>query len=794
MFSNYFKVAMRVMFRNKTFSAINVAGLALGITGALLLFLWIKHEFSYEQFHADKDRLYMAWNRSIENGHINCWSTTPRVLAPTLEKEFSPIENAVSYAQWGEVHLFTIGDTRLLKTSGIFTDPAFLTMFTLPLLKGDPAKALEDPNGIVLTESFSRQLFGDKEAFGETLTISQSGYSFEFVVTGVLQDLPSNTDFDFEYLISFRFLENVGEKDTFWGNNSVTTLVKLQAGADLTSVNDQIKDVEKKHYADGQHIEIFLYPLTKMRLYSRFESGVAVGGRIEVMRMLGILGVCLIAIACINFINLSTARAHRRAKEVAVRKVTGAIRFSLVTQFLCESILIAMGAGLLAIIAAYLLLPFFNTLVHQNLTLDFRNLNFWVWATAFIVVVGLLAGCYPALYLSSFRPAGILKGASLSVSGRNILRTLLVVFQFGFAVTLIVSAIIIRKQINYVQNRDAGYSRDNLVYMPITGDLGKNFSAFKNELLQSRVGLSITQTSAPITEQWSSTGGIRWRGKDPQDRTDFERYFHDGNATGTFGLNVVLGRDMDIQRFPFDSSAALLNETALKAMGFKTPVGEIIKDDDREYHVIGVVKDFILTSPYQKVEPIILFSGFKLRNAFNVAYLKLNPSNPIQDNIKVLSDLSIKYNPDYPFEYHFADAVYQRKFDDMKTTLKITTVFTSVAIFIACLGLLGLSTYMTEARVKEIGIRKVLGGSILSITRLLGSASLKPILLSIVFFIPASWFVMNWWLKSFAVRIQLDAWIFLTAAMVMLLIAMLTVGLNTIKAASANPVDSLRNE
>lgn len=793
MLSNYFKVALRVMFRNKTFSAISVSGLTLGITGALLLFLWIKHEFSYDQFHVDKDNLYMAWNRATENGQINCWPTTPRVLAPTLEKEFASVEKAVSYADWGSTHLFTVGEKRLLKTSGIFTDPAFLSMFSFPLIKGDSKNALEGPKAIVLTEDFARQLFGDKEPLGESITIGQDGYNFEFTVTGILKDLPANTSFKFEYLISFQFLESLGEKDTFWGNNSVATLVKLKDGSDLLSVNDQIKDIEKKNYADGQHIEIFLHPMTQMHLYSRFENGVVAGGRIEVMRLLAMLGVCLVVIACINFINLSTARAQRRAKEVAIRKVTGAHRYSLVMQFICESVLIAFSAGLIAIFSVYFLLPVFNSLIDQRLSLDFENITVWLWIFGLIITVGLLAGSYPALFLSSFRPVAILKGVSLNPGSRHILRTLLVVFQFGFAVTLIVSSIVIRKQINYVQNRDAGYSRDHLIYMPLTGDLNKNFMAFRNEIMQETIASSITKTSAPITEQWSSTGGIHWRGKNPEDRTDFERIYVDENFVTTSGLTLLQGRDMNLQQFPTDSTAALVNETALKIMGFDTPIGEVIQDNGRDWHVIGVVKDFVFTSPYQKVEPIVLFGG-KPKWAFNVIYLKLNPDKPIRENLSSLANLSNKYNPDYPFEYHFADIAYQQKFDDMQTTLKISTLFTSIAIFIACLGLLGLTTFMTEARVKEIGIRKVMGGTVLGITRLLSFAALKPILIAIVLFTPLAWLSINWWLQSFAYSVSLDVWIFLYAAFSLLLIALLTIGTQTIRAAKANPVNSLRSE
>ncbi len=792
MLSNYFKVAWRVMLRTKSFSSINIFGLALGMTGALLLFLWIHHEFSYDQFHQNKDRLYMAWNRATENGQINCWSYTPRVLAPTLKEEFAQVEQSVSFAQWGEQHLFTVGDTRLTKTSGVFTDAAFLTMFSFPLLQGDPIRALTAPNSIVLTEDFARQLFGDKNAFGETLSISQSGYTFEFVVSGILQTLPPNSDFHFEYLIPFAFIESISEKDTNWSNNSVATWVLLTEGTRREDANAKLKDVVRAHSANGQHIDIFLHPLTHMRLHSRFENGVQAGGRIDIIRMLGILGICLLCIAVINFVNLSTARAQRRAKEVAVRKVTGAVRATLALQFIAEAILLTAIAGATSLAAAWLLLPAFSALVHETIALPVQMPDFWLAFFAFVLTTGLLAGSYPALYLSAFKPVKILKGLRLA-SSRSALRNTLVVLQFGFAVSLIVSAIVIRRQIIFVQNRDAGYSRDWLIHLPISGDLAKNFNAFHHDLVQQNLVTAVTKTSAPITEQWSSTTDMNWRGKKPDDRTDFERIYADHQPVTTFGLTLVKGRDLNLQQFASDSTAALVNETAWRIMGFENPLGETITDNGRDWHIVGVVKDFVFTSPYQKVEPIIIFGG-KARWALQVAYLKLNPQMPVTDHLDKLQQLTSKHNPEYPFEYHFADVEYERKFDNLRTTLIITTVFTTAAIAIACLGLLGLATYMTEARVKEIGIRKVLGGSVVSITQLLSFGALKPIVIAVMLFAPGAWFGIEWWLQSFAYRISVDLWTFVWAALAILSLALLTISTQTIRAALANPVESLRSE
>ena len=552
MLSSHFRVSLRVLVRNKTFSAINISGLVLGMTGALLLFLWIRHESSFEQFHSNKDKLFMAWNRATENGQLNCWPTTPRILAPTLQKEYASVETAFSYAQWGSTHLFIVDDKRMLKTSGVFTDPGFLTALSFPLLRGNPRSALSNPNAIVLTERFARQLFGDKDAFGESVTIAQSGYPFEFTVSGILEDLPSNTEFDFEYLIPFQFLESLGEKNDFWGNNSVATLVQLKEGADVNSFNNEIRDIVKKHYAGGQHIEMFLYPLTKMRLYSRFDNGVPAGGRIETVRLLAILGVFLIAIACINFINLCTARAQRRAKEVAIRKVTGAFRTSLIAQFLCESMMITIVAGVIALGASYYLLPMFSSMVGQDISFTLSDPAFWILFCAFIIGVGLLAGSYPAFYLSGFQSVPILKGLKVKLSGGNAVRSVLVVFQFGFALMLVASALVVSRQIDFVQNRDAGYSSDLLIHMPLSADFVKNFEGFRHELLQTGAATSITKMSAPITEQWSGTTEMSWPKKDPLNKTDIQRIYVDENVVKTAGLTLLEGRDMDLSRFPND--------------------------------------------------------------------------------------------------------------------------------------------------------------------------------------------------------------------------------------------------
>ncbi len=792
MFANYTKIAFRVMARSKVYAAINISGLALGSAAALLLFLWVHFEFSFEQFHPNKDRLFIAWNRAVENGQVSCWSTTPRILAPTLEKEFPDVEHAVSYAQWGSTQRFKVGDKNLLRTTGIYTDPAFLQMLDFPLIKGDPKTVMQEPASIVLTEDFAYELFGNKEPLGETVTVSEDVYSFDLTVTGVLKKLPRNTTFQFEYIIPFSFPESAGAVDYFWGNNSVTTVVLAKEGADVERLNEAIRDIEKKHYKDGQHIEIFLHPLLKHRLYSSFENGVEAGGRIDQVKVVIILAVCLVLIGCINFINLSTARAQKRAKEISVRKVTGAVRWSLIFQFVTESVILCAIAALLSVGIAYLILPQFGLALHEQFSFQQIPLSFWGYFAAAVLAVGVIAGFYPAFYLSSLGSVRILTAHSRGKANR-LLRSGLVVVQFGIAILLIVGSTVVYRQSHFLRTMDPGYDIERLVYMPITGDLIKNFTAFKTDLLSQDVAQSVTRMSAPFTEQWSGTTEMQWAGKNPEERVDIQRVFIDEEITETASLTLIAGRDLDLDKFPSDSNSVLINETTWRLTNFENPIGETITDSGRDWKIVGVVKDFVFETPFMKKAPVVLF-GCRLSGALTSIYIRLDNEKPILEIIDRLETLHRKYNPDYPFEFHFADAAYAQKFETLESTKTMSAAATALAIFIACIGLLGLATYMIEVRRKEIGIRKVLGGSVYSIIRLLSFTSLKPITVSVLVFAPLSWIVMETWLSSFPYRTDLELSILFLAVVLLLLIAFLTVTLQTAKAALDNPVNSLRSE
>ncbi|HTF21761.1 MAG TPA: ABC transporter permease [Chryseolinea sp.] len=793
MIFNYLTIAWRIMRRNTGYTVINILGLALGMTGALLLGLWVTNELSFDQFHQDGDRVHIVWNREKQQGgDVSCWSATPRVLATTLQSDYSAVEQAVSYADYNDSYLFTVGDRHILKNTANFVDPGFLSVLSFPLIRGDVNTALADPNSIVLTESFARQLFGEHEAFGGEITMAQGEYKIPFTVKGILKDLPSNTDFHFDFLLPFSFIEKNFGRETNWSNNSVITLVKVKGGVSAESLGEQIRDLKKKNLK-GEETELFLYALERNHLYSQFENGVPSGGRIEIVRMIGLLALILVLIACINFINLSTARASKRTKEIAVRKVTGAFRGALVLQFLCESILVALLAGIISLGAVYFLLPAFNTLIQQSLRVELTSMAFWLFLGITVLIVGLLAGGYPALYLSSLSPINIFKGGWLEL-GRNRIRSVLVVLQFGFALTLIVSTFVVFKQTKFLQQRNIGYDRANLIYQYLTGKLSVNFPAYREALLSTGFVTSVTCTSSPITQRMSNTSGMKWRGKDPGNNTVIERFAVDQHLSETMGVQIVQGRDLDLVKFPSDSTGALINEAAARVMKLDNPIGEIIEDSGQPWHIVGVVKDFVFTSPYRRVEPIVMQGAKVGAHMAGVVHLRLNGRRSIREAIDAISRVAIKHNPDYPFEYQFVDEEYARKFANEETTLAITTIFSGLAIFIGCLGLLGLSTYLIEARMKEIGIRKVLGGTTVSIVRLLTHHSLRPIVWAIVLFSPLAWWAMHWWLQSYEYRIHITWWIIPMAALLLLLMAMTTITFQIYKAANINPTATLKAE
>jgi ABC-type antimicrobial peptide transport system permease subunit len=744
------------------------------------------HEVSYDSFHENKDRIYEAWNKVDRKGTINVWNTTPKVLARTLQKDFPEVDQ-VTRVNWNSYLLFAVGDKKL-KSQGIMVDSNFLQVFSFPLVKGQPQSVLQDVHSIVLTEKLAKKLFGDEDPMGKLVRLENTD---NFTVTGIIKNPPTNTRFEFEYLLSWKYLRHDGGDDEYWGNNSTRTYVMLKKNATLASINPKLSKLRERYDKEDPEGGFFLYPISRWHLYSNFEGGKETGGLIDLIRMFAIIAAFILLIACINFMNLSTARSEKRSREVGIRKVSGALKRSLVMQFLGESVLISFFAAVLALLIVELSLPAFNQLTNKQLSIPFSEPYFWLIMAGFVLFTGMIAGSYPAFFLSSFKPVRVLKGLFVPAKTLVTPRKILVISQFAFAIFLIISTIVIRRQIQHAQERQSGYNKNNLVFHAMTGDVEKNYLLIKNELLSSGTATSVTKTSAPLTEGWSNTWGMEWPGKDPSDKTIFDRFYADDGIVTTAGMQLVMGRDFDLDTYPTDSTAVIINESALKHMKLQQPLGAILKDNGKDWHVIGVIKDFVLQSPYYPTVPMFICGA---KGWFSTVHVRFNNARPTDKNLDAMERIFKKYNPAFPFEYKFIDEAYARKFDDQKRTATLASLFAVLAIFISCLGLFGLAAYMAEARIKEIGVRKVLGASVSNIVTLLSKDFLKLVVIALLIASPVAWYIMYKWLQEFPYRISIGWWIFVAAGIIALLIALLTVCYQAIKAALGNPVRALRSE
>ncbi|PWG78496.1 ABC transporter permease [Pararcticibacter amylolyticus] len=789
MIRNYLKAAWRNLLKNKSFSFINILGLAIGMASAILIFLWIYNQVSHDRFHEKTDRIFVMNNRDHFSGNMWAWSSTPKIMGPTLKQDYPEVEE---FARTNNCNFFfTLGEKKM-QAEGLFTDPGFFKMFSFPLIKGNISDALSSTNKIVLTEKFAGKLFGDEDPIGKTVKIDSAHY---MVVSGILKDFPNNTIFRGEYLLPWLYMKKLGWDDQFWGNNSIRTFILLKQGVNQQGFDKKIKNITINHSSkagETSTTEVFTQNLGDSWLYSKPVNGYYTSGRIEMVRLFTIVAGFILLIACINFMNLSTARSEKRAREVGIRKVVGAPRIHLIIQFISESILLSFIAGIVALILVLVSLKGYNQLVGIELSLDFSSPGFWLVFILFILFTGILAGSYPAFFLSSFKPVKVLKGTFKKVQAAINPRKVLVVLQFTFAVILIICTIIVKHQINFALSRDSGYSRDQLVYSYLQGETEKNYLLIRNELLSSGAAVSVSKNMSPITQRYSDGWGYEWQDCTEQDKKiDFIRMSADADFTRTMGVKLIEGRDIDIYKYATDSNAMLINETALKLMRIKNPVGQIIKGDGGTWHIIGVIKDFIFESPYAKVNPLFVLGP---KSWFNVMHYKLNPAKTTEESLRIAGEIFKKYNPEYPFQYTFTDDSYAEKFKEEQRTGTLASLFAGLTIFISCLGLFGLAAYMAENRTKEIGIRKVLGASIYSITSLLSIDFLKLVVLSFLIASPVAWYAMNLWLKNYDYRIEIEWWTFVLASMLTILIALGTVSFQAIRAAMTKPVRSLRTE
>ena len=786
MLKNYWKIAVRNLLRNKTFSFINIAGLAVGMASAILIILWIQHEWSYDRFYAKGDRLYELMTSNIADGKLRTVVYCPEIMGPAVERDLPEVES-VTRLGWNNTTLFNYKE-KTIKAHGASADPALLTMFSFPLVEGDPATALNDAHSLVVTQDMARKLFGTEEPMGKTVRIDNQQY---FTVTGVAKNLPDNSQINFEFLSSYLFRSSMHYVDSDWTDVNVRTFVLLKPHAPLAAVNKRLMGMIPAYSNHKASNEAFLYPLDRVYLYGGFVNGKPSGGRIATVRIFGISALLILLIACINFMNLSTARSEKRAREVGVRKVVGARKGALVLQFLMESLLMAAISGGMALLIVELSLPAFSQLTGKQLYLSYGNIYLWLSGLVFVMVTGLLAGSYPAFFLSAFQPVAVLKGTFKKVHALITPRKVLVITQFTVAILFIVCTLIIDRQVQYAEGRNVGYDRQNLIYIPMEGEIPSHYPAIRDELLRSGSVLAMSQTLSPLTEMWSAGSGLRWKGMDPNAHVGFVRSATDGGIVKAAGLRLVVGRDIDVRQYPSDSTACLINESAAKAMGMPQVLGQDIFDDPDTWHVVGVINDFILQSPYEPVKPMIIKGPKYYRGTL---HLKMSGTQPTAQNLATIEKVLKQYNPAFPFEYHFLDEEYAKKFGDERLTGNLSGLFTLLTIFISCLGLFGLATYMAESRTKEIGIRKVLGASVSRIAMSLSSGFLRLVLISILIATPVAWWLMHRWLGGYSYRIPISGWFFVLAGAGALGIALLTVSWQAVRAALANPVRSLRSE
>jgi len=792
MIKNFFKIAYRNLIRNKGFSFLNITGLAIGMASAILIILWIQNELGFDGFHVNKDRIYQVWSRATYNGQIGTSNTIPAPAAQAIKKDIPEVERVVRAKRVRNL-LISVGEKKLTPSGGI-VDTGFFQVFTYTMLKGNPKTALTDAHSIVLTQQTAQALFGNEDPIGKTLMVENKD---NFVVTGVLKNMPYNTKFFFDYFIPWDYIKVDKAQDLGWNDNSDPTFVMLKKDASFASASAKIK-LLKQHYSDEakqMHWEYFLYPMERWRLHSSFTNGLEDdNGRSKTVNLFGVIAAFILLIACINFMNLSTARSEKRAKEVGIRKVVGARRTSLISQFIAESVFMALLAGIIAVVIVLFSLPTYNNFTQNELSINFGSWYTWLSFFGFVLFTGVLAGSYPAFFLSAFQPVKVLKGTFKKINALVTPRKTLVVIQFTFAIVLIICTIVIKQQIDYARDRETGYNRDHLVYHFMTGDIPKNYTLIKNELLATGVATSVTKTNSPLTERWSDGWGQMWEGKDPNDRTSFDRYLADEGLGKTAGLQFIRGRDFDLKQFPTDSSGVIINESALKIMKFKDPIGKKVSDLGVDWHIVGVIKDFILTNPYEPTRPILICGAKSSFMTFNTVQMKLNGKNSTAYNLKMAAEIFKKYNPRYPFNYKFIDEEYAKKFDDEQRLGTLAALFAGLTIFISCLGLFGLAAYMAENRVKEIGVRKVLGASVVGIATLLSKELIALVVISFAIASPIAYWGMHKWLMNYSYRVGISWWIFAWAGVLSLMIALATVSYQSVKAALMNPMKNLRTE
>ncbi len=789
MVKNYLKTAWRNITRTIGYSILNVTGLAIGMAVALLIGLWVYEQYSFDKFLPEYQSVYRVQRNFNSNGDTLTFQTTSLKLADALRTQIPEIEY-VAESDWTGNHGLIVGDKKLY-VNGAISGTDIFKIFQYSFIKGNANTAFKDPYSIVLTQSLAKSLFGNENAINKLVRVDNA---HDLKVTGVIKDVPANASFSFKYIVpsSYSYAVNPQiKKDglSSFGNNNLQIFVKLKPGVNYAQVAPKIRNIE--HTEEGNinamSSYVTLQPMERWHLYSNYVNGKDTEGFLTYVRMFSIIGLLVLIIACINFINLTTARSEKRAKEVGVRKAIGSQRKDLIIQFLIEAFLLTTIAFIFSILIARLALPAFNTLTETYTIIPFGNIYFWLIMLGCLFITALLAGSRPAFYLSSFNPVKVLKG-TIQAGKSSLSRTVLVVIQFSCSIALIISTVIIYQQIQYAKNRPTGYSLNRLLTTSMNDDLYKNFTALKNELAQKGIVSSITTATSPATDVWWHSDVDQWPGKNPGETVEMGTIFVSEDYFKTIGMTMREGRNFSSGN---DSTSVIFNEAAIKRLRLKNPVGKKITWQDKQFTIAGVVKDALMISPFKAADPTMFYIQ---PNAQGSIMYRLSQNIKTQDAIIQLTAIFNKYDPAYPYDYSFSDEQYASKFNLEQLIGKLAGLFAALAILISCLGLFGLAAYVAEQRKKEIGIRKVLGASVQQVWLLLSKDFIVLVLISCLIAAPISYYFLHNWLMNYDYRIGIGAGVFVLSGLIALLITIITVSFQSIKAAITNPVKSLRTE
>ncbi|HLZ90035.1 MAG TPA: ABC transporter permease [Puia sp.] len=791
MLRNYFKTTFRGLWKNKTYGFLNIAGLAIGITSAAFIFLWIEDETTFNHNFAKRNLLYHIMQNEKSDRGVFTNGSTPGPLAAALKAEIPGVRNS-GRLSWAMDELAVVGD-KSIKQNGIYADPSVLSMYTLLFVRGDAASAFQQVQSVIISESMARRFFGEENPIGKTITMTANqGYSVDglYTVTGVFKDLPANCYYHFQWVSPYEAWENANPWVKPWDNAMAETIVELDPTASPVAIDKQLTHYLGTKLAGAKNA-LFLFSMNDWHLRANFENGVQTGGTIRYVRLFSLIAIAILLIACINFMNLATARSDQRAKEVGVLKVMGAGRGRLIGKFISEALVLAFLAVGLAIGLLYLLLPAYNALVNKQLSIHLFQFPHWSALLAIAVASGLVAGSYPAFYLSSFNPVFVLKGLKIKTSGNAVfIRKGLVIMQFTASVILIICTVIVYQQVEHIRNRNLGYNMNKLVYMDLQGNMKKDFEVIKNKLLATGYVENAATSLHDALHVYSYGNGFGWQGKDPNMKVPVHSNVVSPEYLSTMHMQLIDGRDF----YPtpgVDSTNWIINESMAKLMGKEGKVGAILTSGQYQGHVVGIIKDFVYNDIYGSGAPLVLFPGLY---GATVMALRFKENAPLSQALAATQSLITGENPGHPFEYKFADENFNALFSTETLIGKLAGVFATLAVFISCLGLFGLAAYTAERRAKEIGIRKVLGASTQGLAGLLSREFLALVTLSCLIAFPLAWWAMRGWLQGYEYRTTIHWWIFAVAGALALVVALVTVSFQAVRAALANPIKALRSE